>query len=66
MKAQELIDTTVMPEYQGSATVIAHIPEHESWWHVHRDEEVPEDRPVSVRIKALGFKPSDPGLEDDD
>ena len=51
MQAEALIKKTVKKAYQGRAYVIAHIPEHDSSWHVHRDEEIPEDRPISVRIK---------------
>ena len=52
MKAEALIKRVVKKTYQGKAYVIAHIPEHDSSWHVHRDEEVPNDRPISVRIKV--------------
>ena len=51
MLAKELIKKAVKSGYQGKAIVIAHIPDKDSWWHVHRDEEVPNDRPISVRIK---------------
>jgi len=55
MLAEKIIKEIVSPEYQDRAFVIAHIPEKDSWWHVHRDEEIPEDRPISVRIKYQGF-----------
>ncbi len=50
MLAKALIQKVVKKQYQEKAYVIAFIPEHDSSWHVHRDEEVPSDRPVSVRI----------------
>ena len=51
MLAEALIKRVVKKQYQERAYVIALIPEHDSSWHVHRDEEIPSDRPISVRIR---------------
>lgn len=51
MLAEALIKRVVKKQYQERAYVIALIPEHDSSWHVHRDEEIPLDRPISVRIR---------------
>jgi len=56
MLAQEVIEKCVVAEYQEKASVRAHIPEKDSWWHIHNDEEIPEDRPVSVTVRYQGFK----------
>ena len=56
MLAKELIQRVVKGKYKDSAYVIAHIPERDSSWHVHLDEGIPEDRPISVRVKISGFK----------
>ena len=39
MLAKEIIEKCVKKEYQGRAYLNAHIPEVDSWWHVHMDEE---------------------------
>lgn len=54
MLAQKVIEQCVKSKYQGKAYVHGEIPEHDTWWHVHRDEEIPEDRPVSVKIYYKG------------
>ena len=56
MLAQEVIERCVKLEYQDKSYVHAHIPEKDSWWHVHRDEEVPSDRPISIAVHYQGFK----------
>jgi len=55
MLAQELIEKCVKPEYQRQAYVNAHIPRKDTWWHVHKDEEVPKHRPISLCIHYRGF-----------
>jgi len=51
MQAKALIEKVIKKQYQENAYVMALIPEHDSSWHVHWDEEVPPDRPISVRVK---------------
>ena len=51
MQAEALIKKVVKKQYQDRAYVVAIIPEHDSSWHVHRDEKLPTDRPLSVRVR---------------
>ena len=51
MQAKALIEKVIKKRYQEDAYVMAIIPEHDSSWHVHWDEEVPTDRPLSVRVR---------------
>ena len=50
MKAEELIKKCVKAQYQSEAFVQAHIPTKDSWWHVHNNEEVPKEKPISVVV----------------
>ena len=49
MVAKELIDRVVVKEYRKVAHVRA-ITE-DSWWHVHGDEELPDNYPVVVYVR---------------
>ena len=54
MKAQEFIDRHVIQEEQENAHVIAVKETSETaytWWHVHKDEELPTGEGVFVAIK---------------
>ena len=51
MLAGELIRQTVKSKTQDKAYVRALILEKDSWWHVHRDEELPTDYPVIIYIR---------------
>ncbi len=51
MTAEELVVKTVKKRSQENAHVRALIPDKDSWWHVHRDEELPADYPVVVYIR---------------
>lgn len=50
MTAKEYIDKYVKKRYQKLFSVYAHILNGRSWYHVHRDEEIPEDEKVSLCI----------------
>ena len=50
MTARDLIHKTVTREYREKAHVRAFINE-DSWWHVHRDEELPDNHPLVVYIE---------------
>ena len=50
MTASELIRNTVNKEYREKAHVRAIIDSYE-WWHVHRDEELPESYPCIVYVR---------------
>ena len=52
MTAKELIEQTVGSQFQKHAHVRAIIPNHDSWWHVHRDEELPDDKALQVIIRV--------------
>ena len=51
MTAQDLINNVVIEEYRGRAHVRALIEDKDSWWHVHRDEELPQDYPTVVYVR---------------
>lgn len=51
MLAQEMIKECVRSGHRGQAHIRAIIPEKDSWWHVHRDEEIPADRSIQVVIR---------------
>jgi len=51
MLAQDLINSVVAEDYREKAHVRAIIKDKDSWWHVHRDEELPEDYPLIVYIR---------------
>ena len=51
MTAQKFIEERVKAKFREKATVLALLENGRGFWHVHRDEEVPSDRPVSVRIR---------------
>ena len=50
MLAQEVIERCVVAKYQDRASVRAHIVGTDTWWHIHKDEEIPTDKPVSVIV----------------
>jgi len=52
MTAKDLIKRVVTGEYRDKAHVRAMIGDGDSWWHVHRDEELPNDYPVVVYVRA--------------
>lgn len=51
MLARDLIDEVVAGVYKEKAHVRAIIDDGH-WWHVHRDEELPDDYPVVVYIRV--------------
>ncbi len=52
MKAIDLIEEVVTEQYREKAHVRAIIKGYDSWWHVHRDEELPNDYSVVVYVRA--------------
>ena len=50
MTAQKFIEKHIKKSKQNSATVLALLEDGRGFWHVHRDEELPEPkyRPVIV------------------
>ena len=50
MKAQEFIEKYVRDEFREGAKVLALLEMGDGFWHVHRDEELPDPkyRPVIV------------------
>lgn len=52
MLAGELIAKMVKRNAIEKAHVRAIIPEKDSWWHVHKDEELPNNYPVVIYIRA--------------
>lgn len=59
MLAQELIDTVVAGKYRQGAHVRAMLVDKGEvldsdtvWFHVHRDEELPNDHPVVIYVRV--------------
>ena len=52
MTAGDLIDKAVTEEYRDKAHIRAIIEGKDSWWHIHRDEELPDNYPVAVYIRV--------------
>ncbi len=52
MLAGELIREMVKRKACPKAHVRAIIPEKDSWWHVHSDEELPDNYPIVIYIKV--------------
>lgn len=52
MTAQDLINEVVTEEYEERAHIRAIIEGKDSWWHVHRGEELPDNYPVVVYIRV--------------
>jgi len=52
MTANDLIQEAVHPKYQERAHVRALIEDKDSWFHVHKDEELPDNYRVVVYIRA--------------
>lgn len=52
MTAGKLINRVVTEKYRERAHVRAIIEDKDSWWHVHKDEELPNNYPVVVYIRA--------------
>lgn len=50
MTAGDLIAKVVTEEYRDKAHIRAIIEDKDSWWHVHRDEELPTSYPVVIYI----------------
>ena len=57
MKAQDIKDKYVVKEMHDKVGVIA-IGKNEKgetyWWHVHNDEELPQDKTIAIHIHASG------------
>ena len=53
MTAQEFIEANVKEEKQDSATVLGLVDkdDYHSWWHIHRDEKLPEDCRVVIAFQ---------------
>ena len=51
MLAIDFIKEHIKKKSQVKATVIALIPDKHSWFHVHRDEELPTQYPAVIAIK---------------
>ena len=49
MLGEKLINDVVVEKYREGAHIRA-ITE-DSWWHVHRDEEVPDNYPIVVYVR---------------
>ena len=52
MAAGDLINSTVTKKYRDKTHIRAIIEDKDSWWHVHRNEELPVDYPVIVYIRV--------------
>lgn len=52
MLAEDLIKAVVKKKYGGRAHVRGIIEDKDSWWHIHRDEELPDNHPVVVYIRT--------------
>ena len=50
MIAEDLINKVVTEDYQERAHVRAIIDE-DTWWHVHREEALPNDYPTIVYVR---------------
>lgn len=57
MLAGDLIKQFVKKEEQGKVAVIG-LLEGGNWWHIHRDEELPEDedKEVAILITEMEWK----------
>lgn len=60
MKAKELKDKYLDEEKQDAVGVIA-IKEDGNWWHIHENEEIPEDVTIALHPRKIERRVEDEG-----